>query len=394
VKSGYSQLPLGLYNDNINYDRQYTYEEMYKLVKEEFDKLTPDEEDELDKRTDNHEGGQEEGENMDEGEDESGEGGKPSKGKGEGKPSGKAGDEEGESGSGVSKSILDKIDEHYRNSEKALSEKEDLTPQEAAAKEKEKAAGKAAGKGGRGTGGNTETKLMDMSGGEAHYAWRELIRKFIATAAEPEPEETRARPARNIGSTMHTVMQGGMAAAPPGEVLTEDNDTKLCFVVDSSGSMSGAVKDIYANINSLLSNNSRIGNKIFAMLRFSETYEMFRAIFKGNKAVKVNDFKEIPSKFDLRLDTVFNSHYGSSTNLTSTIVDELLVLKKAGYNLILFSDSDVCSGENLDELASLVRAPGGKVFIILKSKSDWSMLEKSGKIDMTFVSNLYDEVQH
>lgn len=39
VKSGYEQLPLGLFNDDINYDRQKTYREMHDIVKGEFDKL-------------------------------------------------------------------------------------------------------------------------------------------------------------------------------------------------------------------------------------------------------------------------------------------------------------------------------------------------------------------
>ena len=39
VKSGYSQLPIGLYSDDINYDRQNgNYLEMYRIVKEELEK--------------------------------------------------------------------------------------------------------------------------------------------------------------------------------------------------------------------------------------------------------------------------------------------------------------------------------------------------------------------
>lgn len=40
VKSGYEQLPMGLFNDDINYDRQNSYKEMFDLVTAEFDKLT------------------------------------------------------------------------------------------------------------------------------------------------------------------------------------------------------------------------------------------------------------------------------------------------------------------------------------------------------------------
>ncbi len=39
VKAGHVPIPVGLYNDEINYDRQYTYAEMYNLVKNELKKL-------------------------------------------------------------------------------------------------------------------------------------------------------------------------------------------------------------------------------------------------------------------------------------------------------------------------------------------------------------------
>jgi hypothetical protein len=39
VKSGYAQLPMGLYSDEINYDRQKTYRQMYDKVHEEMKKM-------------------------------------------------------------------------------------------------------------------------------------------------------------------------------------------------------------------------------------------------------------------------------------------------------------------------------------------------------------------
>ena len=39
VKAGHVPIPVGLYNDEVNYDRQYTYAEMYNLVKNELKKL-------------------------------------------------------------------------------------------------------------------------------------------------------------------------------------------------------------------------------------------------------------------------------------------------------------------------------------------------------------------
>jgi hypothetical protein len=61
VKSGYEQLPDGLFSDDINYDRQTTYKQMYNLVVSEFNNLNKDEqqmvEQELNEKTDDHDTG-------------------------------------------------------------------------------------------------------------------------------------------------------------------------------------------------------------------------------------------------------------------------------------------------------------------------------------------------
>lgn len=41
VKSGYAQLPIGLFNDDINYDRFNSYQQMYDVVEAELKKLSP-----------------------------------------------------------------------------------------------------------------------------------------------------------------------------------------------------------------------------------------------------------------------------------------------------------------------------------------------------------------
>jgi len=47
VKSGLPQLPIGLFNEEINYDNYISYNDMYKVVKDELDKLPPEDQDEL-----------------------------------------------------------------------------------------------------------------------------------------------------------------------------------------------------------------------------------------------------------------------------------------------------------------------------------------------------------
>ena len=69
VKSGLEQIPIGLFNDHINYDRQKTYEEMYKLVKEEFKKLSDQEKKDVEDNLDDHADDHSQGGDSDEGDD-------------------------------------------------------------------------------------------------------------------------------------------------------------------------------------------------------------------------------------------------------------------------------------------------------------------------------------
>ena len=63
VKSGYPQLPVGLFNDLINYDRQTKYTDMYDLVKQEMERMKDEDKSEVeqqldDSSADDHEPGQ------------------------------------------------------------------------------------------------------------------------------------------------------------------------------------------------------------------------------------------------------------------------------------------------------------------------------------------------
>jgi len=76
VNSGYAQLPIGLFSQNINYDRMKTYDEVVEAIIAEFKKLNPDEQkdmsDEMEKQMDDHTDSDDQ---------------KPSQGGGEGQPS-------------------------------------------------------------------------------------------------------------------------------------------------------------------------------------------------------------------------------------------------------------------------------------------------------------------
>jgi predicted metal-dependent peptidase len=320
VKSGYEQLPIGLFNDDINYDRQRTYQEMYDLVKSELEKLPDDDgeggeggegaggaggagkqgsgkgkgkstrekvEDALDKMGDDHEPGQDQAKGMEEGNDEIG------------------------AGSGTNA-----IDEHHKKVQDRIEKGSDESIADAEKKIKEQAEANAkneqASKGGRGKGSDANPQEIDYTKFKAK-PWKELLKQFIASAGE-EVEETYQKPSRRSISGLHTAVQTGAGAMKPGELVLDAKEVKLAFIVDSSGSMGGVIGMVYANIVGMLKSKPAISNALFTLIKFSDNYHVWKAFFKRNTCVQVRDVLEKPSKFDEKTDDVFKKHFGSVTN--------------------------------------------------------------------------------
>lgn len=362
VKSGYTQLPMGLFNDKINFDRQHSYIEMYKLVEEEFKKLSDEEqkqvENDMNERSDEHEPGQEQGAEMDEGKD----------------------------GEFDESDIDEKAKKQADNFKKAKDQSKEEA--EAERKEQEQAAkAEASQQGNRGAKGSDEAVGIDYSGVKPKN-WAALIKQFIDTSA-PTTEENWTRP-----KWSHTMGAGGgsmPSSGKPTERPTDLKKVKLAFCVDSSGSMSGVVAKVYANIEQILRSRPQLANLVFTLVRFSSDVHIYKGIFKTDKAVELKDVNENYSQMDLSLKKVFHEHYGSVTNFDETLSTQLLKLLADKYNIIIFSDQDITSGSNLEELKKVLKSKTGKVFIIFDTRTNYLAFRKNSNMATMFMSYIEEE---
>lgn len=372
VKSGYEQLPMGLFNDDINYDRQKSYKEMYDLVESEMKKLSDPELEKLkkalDEMSDEHEPGQGDGKGMEEGKD--------------GKP--------GEEGEG--KGPWKEIDEQNRKTEDQMKNSKDKSNKEASDEMKEREeerkkreAEQKAKKGGSGAGQNGSHEI-DYTKIKPSFQWRELIKKFISTANE-QTEETYQKPSRRGISGIHTAMQTGAGAMKPGDIPIEQKQANLCFCIDSSGSMGATIAAIYANLYNLLKSNPGLQACQFTLIKFSASYDIFKAIFKGDKAGKIPDVLAKPKVWDKKMSEVFKDHFGSSTNFSAGLVNELDTLLKKKHNVLIFSDRDVVTdSSNFNELLRLMKQKNGKIFIIFDSKQTYVSFLQKGKFTTPYIT--------
>ena len=166
------------------------------------------------------------------------------------------------------------------------------------------------------------------------------------------------------------IAQTGAGAIKPAEKPSDHADITLMFVVDSSGSMSQAIAMAYANIASLLKQPA-FKNADVVVTRFSSDFDMHKGNFAKNKAAPIKDIREKPKNYTTTINAVFNSHMGSSTNFGGQLVAQIMEAMKLKYNILIFSDSDIFYGKNLENLKSVIASNPKQVFVLFDKRDTY-----------------------
>ena len=342
VKNEHEQLPIGLYNDLINLDRQKNWKEMYDVIKAEFDKLPKKEQDRV------------KGQMGESGSDEHMEG------------------ELGDEGAPTPEEV-----EKQEEKARSKGEKEgDDSGKEAEDKPVDKKAKST--KGGRAK-GNDQSNIIDYTKFSPSMSWKALLAKLVRTSTEEETSYQKVH-RRNI-TRIHTAAQTGKSAMKPGEIDQDINSLKLAIVVDSSGSMSGKIEQVYANIDNLMKQHSAEIKLGFVLVKFSDKHKMFFCVPSGK-----GSFKEIKSIHDKTAELkagsikeLFAEHYGSSTNFNESLTSDLDVFVNDGYNVLIISDTDIIGSGNKEEFNKFFKRSNGKVYLIAGDKDDYTAIISSLK---------------
>ncbi len=336
VKSGYEQLPMGLFNDHINYDRQKTYKEMHDIVKSEFEKLNKDQQE----RVENKLG--EMGDDHDHSED---------------------GTEPGENATPES------IDNHHGKTERTFGGSGDESKVPDGKKKESNPSDKKDTKGGRGSGGADTIQNIDYSQIKPKFNWKTLLNNMVSSASE-ETEETYQKPNKKNATGAVILQQTGKSSVKPGEI-TADSKLKLCFVVDSSGSMGHAAATIFANLEKLIKSSAAILNKNLVMIKFSNSHLEYELDLKSNKYVSLTNGKLDKSKPSGTIKDLFSEFLGSSTNFTEPLAHQISEYAKKQYNVLILTDTDILAGGNFEELQKIYKNHKKNLFMILDSKESF-----------------------
>ena len=340
VQQGFNQLPMGLFSSYVNFHRQGSYMEMFKLVKSEFEKLKgkckEDFEDSMEGSTDEHS-----------------EGGSTTEG-------GERGPERDIKPEDIDKWNKKQGKKQDEDSASAPPDYENKPPEERDP--------------GTGKGGKHE---IDYSKSDARYKWDALLKKMVGETAYVTDQSYQKISRRAIG-TMQQVITRGRGAVKPGDVKNPSKKKiKLAVIVDSSGSMSYVIHAVMANLDKLLVQRqaaSGVQDEFFLFM-FSGSYDIYECT-PGTSGIATHienvDKKTPGSGGKMKLKDVLNHHMAGGTVFSSELAGEIKKLASRGYNCLVISDGDMLYGENFTNFKSLYESHRKHVWLLLDSKSTFT----------------------
>ena len=356
TKSGYEALPIGLYCDEINYDRQNSYMEMYHLVEEEMSKLPPPERkkvgDDMDGSSgDNHQPGQTEGKSA---------------------ANKEKVDKKQETEAAKGKDINDDMSDHGKKEAEKVEEGATRVDTKS---DKKEVNGEKSGPGGPG-GSNTAGAKTDVKAVSPTFNWQSIIRKCIPTDTF-QKEENYGKINRRAISSLDIARQTGAGYLPPAETDVPLDEIHVAFVMDTSSSMDQAVPVIMANAINLLKNP--IFNKsIISIYKFASSHSLQKVNIGLKKSTTCSSIKDKPKQWPNSASHAFTFNFSGGTSLDAALLTELQLALQMKYNIIICTDVDILRGANYTNFAKLVRQAPKQVFVIFDKYTSYVLARQMG----------------
>ena len=363
VKSGYDQLPLGLFSDHLNYDRQGSYGSLVKLVDEEMRKLPKPMQDAFEKIS-----------GMDEPvgkQDEAG---------------GERGETGGEQAGTGGSSPVDQDDVHGDIEDKLGERKETSGKPGDDAEARASRSGSGTGSGPRpGAAGMDDLRGREdaMAGIRPTMNWKSILAKMVRSTASV-PDTSYSKPARRSLTGLPVAAARGAMAVTPGEKMLDEQQNKICLVLDTSGSMDFVIPRVLVECQRLLATVGR-ANLPIAVAFFAGSHQWYQVNLGNDTYARVNGPEDLSKKMAKNQQkknwkSLLSSAGSGGTELSDKLVADINTLAAQGWNIVLFSDSDLLSGRNWNGLQELWSAHKNSFFFV--ADSDRTFRDGCNKIGM------------
>lgn len=350
VKSGFSQLPMGLFSDEFNFDKYRDISKLYHDVLEEYNKL-PKEDNKYNSN------------------------------------------KKGEPGDGDGDTILDKYgsDDHEPGTKAAQSEAEQKKADKASEsdfnnhaeqqddkleKAKESSSGeseseindnpKSNGNSSPGRGlGSPQT--LDIDDVKPVFTWQRILKNMIASV-KPKIDSSWAKMHKRSITTVVSANTTGSGAIKPGIVKGEVPEINIVLAIDSSGSMSSVINTIMSESFNLIRKN--FSQADFYIMLWSSDSHLYRCNLSKNSATLISGINDRNGSLTVPLKQILTTYKAGGTDFV-TVAPKLVELMQKNYNVVLITDTDIGYGDNLSSLIQLAAKYGSLINVILDSNSSF-----------------------
>lgn len=342
VKEGYNQLPIGLFNEFINYDKYETIEEMREKVESEILKNTNPKQaektlEEYSEMLDQHNNTDfEESEKVDN-------------------------SQELDNSVNSNQSESDKIGKDAQD--ESLS---DPISQENTSQDHKKE-------------GGSESFFEIEEEYVPQYKWNSLIKKLLP-ANNPKEDYSYTKMSKKTISCLKQLKELGVSSSKPGVVKIDSDKKGIFFIIDNSGSVMKELQYIKKELLNVLKERKSLLSEVY-VLKFDNKFKIYKLNIKQNKYYEIN--QQSSEKSSGPIEEVFKEKFwGGSTIFSKEIVENAIKLWMSEYNVVLFSDSDIIeSQENFNNLKILTSTLNRRKnsFAIITTKSSY---ENYVKLDL------------
>ena len=388
AKSGYEQLPIGLFSSDVNYDKYGSYEEIIDAVvkdlmnvnDEDFEKMANEMEKGMDEHMDNpddkpSQGGsksepmskedsdsQQQGQQKQQSQDgqqgqdgqdgQQGQPGKPSK-------SSDAGDDDSQGSSNSSdddgSSTASAVDAAMKKNQERVQKRDDgNNDAKSALGTKDDDATDIDIKRKTGTG----SAKIEFKEEAVTVNWKKVLKRMIPSG-EGEVEDTYSKMSRQATSSMVTAKQTGAGRISPGEVKIDSEKKGLVFVIDNSGSVMSVVNQFNQEIVQLLKKNKQFLDNMY-IIKFSNKFELNKINISKlkyqeiqNPNALVNGSEKIRFGSEHSIVDLFSKGFGLGTEYTPEMHRVIEFLHSENMNIIMFTDDDLVSDKRAEKFFRL-----------------------------------------
>lgn len=349
IKKGYLQPPIGLFNMDINYEKQKTIEEMRDIVIEEMERIS----DSYDCET--FQSVQSSISSLDEHMEQ---------------------DIDEENQVDDSSSLDNSINENIKNSEEMEKDIDEESQEKVDDGKKES--------GDQNNGENTNTQKTSFQNiilnteYKPTYNWSQILKKLLPSSSKVE-EFSYSTISRKTISSLHQLKDTGISSSKPGIISIEDDKKGIFFIIDNSGSVFSELQKIHKDILALINKNKTNLIDMY-VIKFDTKFSFFKLDLSKNSYGEIynidnflNNKYESPKPLGGIINLFTDDKWGGGTIFSSKIVEISLKLWKENYNVILFSDTDIIyeksNLENLENLSKQFSRRKDSFAIITNKKS-------------------------